>query len=293
MVAVTREKPPKGRGDAPPRRRFRLTRAGRVGLAAVCFWVLVAILAPLLTPFDPTDFPADDAFMPPGDRFLLGTDYLGRDVLSRLIAGTRLTLVMATLATLIATTVGTTLGLLAAYRKGVFDMVASRINDALLSFPTIMTGLVVIAALGSSVTVLVVTTGLIFASSVFRIARAVGMDVAAMDYVMIAKARGESTIWVLFQEILPNAAVPLVVDFGIRLSFAILFMSSLSFLGLGVQPPQADWGSLVRENMAGITSGSWVPLFPAFAIASFTIGLNLMIDDVSASHGRGIASKII
>lgn len=293
MSEETNNPPLVGRGDAAPRHRFRLSWGGWIGLTMVGFWLLVAIFAPLLMPYDPTDFVSDDAFLPAGQEFVLGTDYFGRDLLSRLIAGARLTLVMAFCATLIATTTGAAFGLLVAYRKGAVDMVASRINDAFLSFPTIMTGLVIVAALGSSIPVLVVATGLIFASSVFRIARAVGMDVAAMDYVTVARARGESTAWVLVQEILPNAALPLVVDFGIRLSFSILFMSSLSFLGLGVQPPQADWGSLVRENMTGLPSGAWAPIIPALSIASFTVGLNLMIDDFSAAKGRGMARKII
>lgn len=293
MVSENSPHHDQGRGDAGPKRMFRLSGAGKVGLAMVTFWMFVAIFADVLAPYSPTEFIADEGYLPPSQGSVLGTDYFGRDLLSRLVMGCRLTLLMALSATVIATVVGTFLGLFVAYAKGSVDMVASRINDALLSFPTIMTGLVVIAALGSSIPVLVITTGLIFASSVFRIARAVGMDVAAMDYVSVARARGEGTLWVLVHEILPNVSVPLVVDFGIRLSFSILFMSSLSFLGLGVQPPMADWGSLVRENMAGISTGAWTPIFPALAIASFTVGLNLMIDDFSASRGRGMAGKML
>jgi peptide/nickel transport system permease protein len=171
-------------------------------------------------------------------------------------------------------------------------MTISRIVDTFHSFPTLMLGLVIIAALGPSTLLLILMTGLIYATSVYRIARALGMDIVVMDYVQVAQARGENTSWILFHEILPNAATPLVVDFGIRLSFAILFLSSLSFLGLGVQPPFADWGSLVRENMGGLVSGSPASIYPALAIASFTIGLNLIVDDFAASSGRAISGKI-
>jgi peptide/nickel transport system permease protein len=164
--------------------------------------------------------------------------------------------------------------------------------DTFQSFPTLMLGLMIIAALGPSSILLVVMTGLIYATSVFRIARALGMDLVLTDYVQVARARGETISWILFHEILPNAATPLVVDFGIRLSFSILFLSSLSFLGLGVQPPYADWGSLVRENMPGLVSGSLAAIYPALAIASFTIGLNLIVDDFAVNSGRSLSSKI-
>jgi peptide/nickel transport system permease protein len=280
------------RGDALPKRRFELTKAGWFGVAMVIFWVVMAFVGPLIAPFDQADFVSDDTFLPVSGDFILGTDYLGRDILSRLLHGTQLTIGMAVVATLISTTVGSSFGLLSAIKGGHVDMVISRINDALMSFPTIMMGLVVIAALGSSIPILVCTTGLIYATAVFRIARALGMDIKGLDYIEVARARGESLAWILFQEVLPNAAMPLVVDFGIRLSFAILFMSSLSFLGLGVQPPAADWGSMVRENMTGLPSGSLASVFPALAIASLTIGLNLIVDDYAARSGRGMAKRM-
>ncbi len=280
------------RGDALPERRFELTKAGWFGVAMVIFWIVMAFIGPLIAPFDQADFVSDDTFLPVSGDFILGTDYLGRDILSRLLHGTQLTIGMAAIATLISTTVGSSFGLLSAIKGGHVDMVISRINDALMSFPTIMMGLVVIAALGSSIPILVCTTGLIYATAVFRISRALGMDIRGLDYIEVARARGENIAWILFQEVLPNAAVPLVVDFGIRLSFAILFMSSLSFLGLGVQPPDADWGSMVRENMDGLPSGSLAAIFPALAIASLTIGLNLIVDDFAARRGRGLAKRM-
>lgn len=286
------EVPKVARGDALSKARFRLTWSGRIGAAIVLFWVSVAIVGPFVAPFTLGEFVSDIGFAPARGGSLLGADYLGRDIFSRILHGAWLTLGMAAAATLTATVVGSALGIFAAIKGGWIDMAISRIVDTFHSFPTLMLGLVIIAALGPSAALLILMTGLIYATSVYRIARALGMDIVVTDFVQVARARGEHTSWILFHEILPNAATPLVVDFGIRLSFAILFLSSLSFLGLGVQPPYADWGSLVRENMAGLISGSPAAIYPALAIASFTIGLNLIVDDFAASSGRGIAGKI-
>jgi peptide/nickel transport system permease protein len=285
--------PPTGaRGDGIAREGFRLSAAGKLGAGMVGFWILIALTGPMLAPYGEAEFVSYDPYLPMFSEFVFGTDYLGRDLFSRVLYGTRLTLFMAVTATLIASSVGTVLGMISVIRGGWVDMLLSRLNDALLSFPTIMMGLVVIAALGSSIPVLIVMTGLIYASSVFRIARALAADQKVMDYVEVAQGRGEGLLWILFHEILPNIIVPLVVDFGIRLSFAILFMSGLSFLGLGVQPPQADWGSLVRENLTGLTSESYAPIIPAIAIATLSIGLNLIVDDFSARSGKDMAEKL-
>ena len=282
----------KARSDAIIKKGLKLSFTAWVGVAIIIFWIIIAFIGPWISPYHESEFVSDESFDPIGGKYTLGTDYLGRDILSRLLYGTRLTLGMAFIATLIASFTGSALGIFSAIKGGWIDMILSRVNDALLSFPTIMMGLVIIAALGSSIPILVCATGLIYASSVFRIARALGMDLAVMDYIIVAKARGEKVGWILWQEIFPNAAKPLVVDFGMRLSFAILFMSGLSFLGLGVQPPHADWGGMVRENLIGINSGSLAPIIPAAAIASLTIGLNLIVDDFIARSGQGIAKRI-
>ena len=292
VSTISTEVPKVARGDARSKARFRLTWSGRIGAAIVLFWLIVAIVGPFVAPFTLGEFVSDNGFAPARGASLLGADYLGRDIFSRILHGAWLTLGMAAAATLTATVVGSALGIFAAIKGGWIDMAISRIGDTFHSFPTLMLGLVIIAALGPSAALLILMTGLIYATSVYRIARALGMDIVVTDFVQVARARGEHTSWILFHEILPNAATPLVVDFGIRLSFAILFLSSLSFLGLGVQPPYADWGSLVRENMAGLISGSPAAIYPALAIASFTIGLNLIVDDFAASSGRGISGKI-
>ena len=280
------------RSDAVTGPRFRMGVTAWVGVVILLFWVFIAFSGPWLAPFSEMDFVSDRSFVWPNGEFLLGTDYVGRDILSRLFWGTRLTLGMAVIATLIASSLGSAIGIFSAIKGGWTDMIICRINDALLSVPGIMMGLVIIAALGSSIPLLIVTTGVVYACSVFRIARALGMDLSVMDYVEVAWARGESLWWVLWQEIIPNAAIPLIVDFGLRLSFAILFMSSLSFLGLGVQPPYADWGGMVRENLLGLSSGSLSPIIPALAIASVTIGLNLIVDDFIARSGQEVAKRI-
>jgi peptide/nickel transport system permease protein len=259
-----------------PRRRYLFWAAA----AVVGAWALVGLLAPVLTPHDPTDFVSNDPFSAPDAVAWLGTDYLGRDLFSRLIGGAQITLAMAFIATLLAHLLGGTLGILAAIRGGFFDAVLSRVVDVLLSLPKIIVGLVVVAAVGSSMTVLVLIAGIVYAAGVFRIARSLAADVAVTDFIRAARARGEGPLWLMFGEILPNIMMPLAADFAIRMSFAILFMSSLSFIGLGVQPPRADWGGLVRENLSALSAGSWAPIFPALAIASVAIALNLLVDAI-------------
>jgi peptide/nickel transport system permease protein len=181
-------------------------------------------------------------------------------------------------ATLLAYLLGVTLGIAAAVTGGWTDMVLSRVNDAILSLPTIMLGLLIVVALGTSIPILIGTAAIIYAASVFRIARALGQDIMVMDYVESARARGEGLWRIITHEVLPNAAMPLATDFGLRLVFVVLFVSSLSFLGLGIQPPAADWGSMVRENATLISFGDITPLLPAAAIAWLTIGVNFVVD---------------
>ena len=269
--------------DARARPRFEWTLTGRVGLSILIFWALVGMLAPAIAPYGPADFASDVAFDGSTWADPLGTDYLGRDVLSRIMHGTFLTLSMASAASLIATVGGSALGLFAGTHPGWVDGAISRIVDFVHSFPTLMLSMVVIVALGPSIPLIVTITGVVYATSVFRISRALAMDIAALDFVLVARARGESISWIMFHEVLPNAAPPLLVDFGMRLCFSILFISSLSFLGMGVQPPLADWGGMVRENMGGLLGHSLAAIYPALATASVTVGLNLIVDDAASS----------
>lgn len=257
----------------------------------------------------------DPTFMVPDGEIAayLGSDYTARDVLSRVIWGARTTIGIAFAATLLAYFIGITLGIAAAVAGRWIDAVLSRVVDAVLTFPNIMLGLIVIAAFSGQVFIdpitdaiilLIGLAGVVYAASVFRIARALGQDIMVQDYVEAARARGEGLWWIITREVLPNAAMPLATDFGLRLVFVILFISALSFLGLGVPPPVADWGSMVRENMQGlnngffprgdtINAGALASVAPALAIASLTIAINLIVDDISAQSGGSLAKKMV
>lgn len=283
--------------DAPPKRRIKLSWVGKISVAVVAFWLIICVIGPSIAPFHEMDMDGDDSFLDAHTNeygtFYLGTDYLGRDTFSRIIFGARNTIGISLAATILAYMMGITLGILAAVKGGWIDMGISRVNDAILALPTIMLGLIAIAWLGSSIPVLVGTAAIIYASSVFRIARALGQDIMVQDFVEAAKARGEGVWWIIKSEVLPNAAMPLATDFGLRLVFVVLFISSLSFLGLGVQPPASDWGSMVRENLQGLTYGSYASIWPACAIATFTIAINLIVDDISAKSGGSLAKKMV
>lgn len=260
-----------------PKRPRRLATSGIVGLVLVGFWVIVAAFGPYLAPHDVGAVVDLDVFSPASATFPLGSDYLGRDMLSRVLSAARYTVVIAFLATLLAAGVGVLLGLAAA-AGGWLDMALSRIFDTVIAIPSLMFALVVIASLGSSIPVLVMTLAVIYVPGAFRTARALALNVTALDFVTVARARGEGLPYIVVQEILPNVTGPLLADFGLRFVFVVLLLSGLSFLGLGVQPPQADLGALVRENISGIGFGAPAVLFPALAIASLTIGVNLVID---------------
>ena len=293
--------------DAPPRRRMQLSWPGKLGVCVVAFWMIIVFIGPSISPYHEADildealfivpgsddlYPATD-FQPPSKVAWLGTDYLGRDTLSRTLYGARTTIGISLASTLLAYLVGVTLGIAAAVGGMVLDSVLSRLNDAILSIPSIMLALVMIAAIGSTIPILIVLTGLIYAASVFRIARSLGLDVMVSDFVEAARVRGEGLWWIITREILPNVAMPMATDFGLRFVYIILFISSLSFLGLGVQPPQSDWGSMVRESLAGLPYGSIAPLVPALAIATLTIAINMIVDDVSAHAGGKLAKRMI
>ena len=293
--------------DAPPRRRIRFSLVGKVAIAVVVFWMAMVVLGPSIAPYHEADFldeslfieegsdelyPATD-YQPPSDIAWLGTDYLGRDILSRILFGARATIGISLISTFLAYLVGITLGIAAAVGGTVLDSSLSRINDAFLSMPTIMMAMVVISAIGSTIPILIVLTGLIYATSVFRIARAFGLDIMVSDFVEAARVRGEGIWWIIGREILPNMIMPMATDFGLRFVYIILFISSLSFLGLGVQPPQSDWGSMVRENLSGLPYGAIAPLVPALAIATLTIAINIIVDDVSAHSGGKLAGRMV
>lgn len=268
------------------RRRSLGSLPGWLGLAVVVFWALVALSAPFLAPHPPGSMMRLGLLSPISAGAPFGTDVLGRDMLSRVIYGTRLTLGPALLATVLASGIGTGLGILAAVLGGWADGVLSRVADALISIPHLMFALVIVAALGSSLPVLIGLIAFSYLPGSFRIARSLAVNINAMDFILVARARGEGNAYIVLYEILPNMMLPVLTDFGLRFVFSVLLLSSLSFLGLGVQPPFADWGALVRENIEGIFDAAPAVLAPAIAIATLTIGVNLMIDGLGGGRAR-------
>ena len=268
--------------DAPPVRRVRLTWVGKLSVAMVVFWLVIIVFGPSLAPFHEMDMDGDDSFLDAHTNeygtFHLGTDYIGRDTLSRIMFGARNTIGIALFATLLAYLIGVTLGVLAAIKGGWIDMGISRVNDALLALPNIMLGLLAIAVFGSSIPVLIPTVAVIYASGVFRIARAFGQDIMVQEYVLVAQTRGEGIWWILKSEILPNAAVPLATDFGLRLVFVVLFISSLSFLGLGIQPPMSSWGLLISHGVETMEEYPWLLIYPALSLSVTLFSLNFLGD---------------
>ncbi|SCB23803.1 peptide/nickel transport system permease protein [Rhizobium miluonense] len=248
-------------------------------LSLTCFGLLViaALLAPWIAPYLPSD-PVHMPYAPPGDGGLLGADSLGRDMLSRILFGLRYTLGIALSVSALAAVAGVVLAFLAAFRRGWTDILLGRLVDAIMSVPQIIFALVVLAVAGVSLTTLVLTMAVLEATLFYRVIRPVAGDVVAMDYVEVARLRGEGLGWYLVREILPNAAPTLIAEFGIRIAYAVLFISGLSFLGVGVQPPAADLGGLVRENALAISVGQLSPLAPAFCIALITLSVNGIVD---------------
>ena len=273
-------------GSAKRPLRRRVSPAALIGLIVIVFWALIALLGPLLAPHPVGAIVSDDAFGPISAQFPLGSDYLGRDMLSRVLFGTRYTVGLALVAALLASTAGTALALFAAVSGRWIDEVMSRLLDALICIPSKIFALVMIAALGSSIPLLLLTAALSYLPGAYRIARSLAVNLNTMEYVQVARARGEGRIYIACVEILPNMIQPMLADFGLRFVFVVLLLSGLSFLGLGVQPPDADLGSLVRENISGLSDGAPAVLMPALAIATLTIGVNLVIDSLPGRPRR-------
>ena len=262
----------------PVARSFRtMPLSAAFGMAVIAIYVLVAILAPWIAPFGERDV-VGPQYAPWDGTYWLGTDNLGRDMFSRLIYGARNTVGIALATTALAFGVGAALGLTAAALGGWVDMVLSRLVDLLMAIPALIFSLLLLTLMGASIPNMIVVIALIDATRVFRLARAVAMDVVVMDFVEAAKLRGEGLGHIVRREILPNVMAPLVAEFGLRFCFVFLSISALSFLGLGIQPPTADWGSMVRDTATLITFGDITPLLPAGAIALLTVAVNFVVD---------------
>lgn len=264
-----------------------------VGLIGITLALFCAIFAPWIAPFGERDV-VGDIWLPMGGDFLLGTDNLGRDLLSRLFFGARTTIFVALAATVISFSLGMLLSFTAAVTGGLVDQLFSRFNDLMMAIPTLIFALVVLAVLPQQLWILILVMAVLDSTRVFRIGRAVALDVVVMEFVEAARLRGEGTSWIIFREILPNTLSPLLAEFGLRFAFSILFLSTLSFLGLGIQPPAADWGGMVKDNKDGIIFGISAALVPGGAIAGLAICVNLVVDWLmkrtsSLKGGRGDA----
>ena len=271
----------------------RIPLGAWIGLILTSLFLICAIFAPWLAPYGNGEI-VGDVWGPMTSANLLGTDNLGRDLLSRMIYGARITIFIAVLATALAFSLGSILGFTAAVVGGWFDSLMSRFVDLLMSIPTLIFALVVLSVLPTNILTLILVMGILDSTRVYRLSRAVAVDINVMDFVEAAKLRGEGRGWIIFREILPNALSPLVSELGLRFIYAVLFLSALSFLGLGVQPPSADWGGMVKENKDGIVFGIPAALIPAGAIAALAISVNLVADwilnrttDLKGGRGNG------
>jgi peptide/nickel transport system permease protein len=262
-----------------------------IGILGLAVAFACAILAPWIAPYGEGEIVAG-VWEPGNDAYLLGTDNLGRDLLSRLIYGARTTLSVALAASMLSFALGIVLSFTAAVSGGLLDQFLSRLNDLMMSVPTLIFALVVLAVLPQNIWILIAVMAILDSTRVYRLGRAVALDVAVMDFVEAARLRGEGPLWIIFREILPNTLSPLIAEFGLRFAFSILFLSTLSFLGLGIQPPAADWGGMVKDNKDGIIFGVSAALVPGAAIAALAICVNLVVDWLlkrtsSLKGGRG------
>ncbi len=279
-------------GDFQQRRtrwaRIRLDLAkspmtAKFGLMVILIYVVVALFAPLIAPHGEAEvFPIP--YAPWSSEFIFGTDQIGRDIFSRLIYGARNTVGIAVATTALAFIIGGILGLAAAIARGWLDQLLSRTVDVLMAIPSLIFALVLLSIFGSTVTNLIIIIAVLDSTRVFRLTRAVSINVVVMDYVEAARLRGEGLIWIMRREILPNIMPPLIAEFGLRFCFVFLTIAALSFLGVGIQPPTADWGSMVRENASLIQFAQYdikaglTPLLPAAAIALLTVAVNFVVD---------------
>ena len=251
--------------------------SAKVGVVAILAYAFVALFAPLLAPYGETAI-VGSSYELWSDKFIFGTDNIGRDMLTRLIYGARNTIGIAFLTVAIAFFVGGTLGMLAAILGGVYDLVIGRLVDILMAIPSLVFALLLLTVFGTSIPSLVLIIALLDSTRVFRIARSAAMNVVVMEFVEAARLRGEGMGWVIRKEVLPNITAPLLAEFGLRFCFVFLFIAALSFLGLGIQPPLADWGSMVRETATLINYNDITPLLPAIAIAGLTVAVNFVVD---------------
>ena len=256
---------------------YKAPLTAKFGLIMITAYVFVAIFAPLLAPFGESEV-VGRQYEPWGDEFPLGTDQIGRDMLSRLIFAARNSVSIAFITTVIAFALGSVIGLLSAIVGGWLDQGLGRFVDILMAIPSLIFTLVLLTVFGTDLWTLILVIAIFDATRVYRLSRAVAINIVVMDFVEAARLQGEKLPWIMVREVLPNIVAPLAAEFGLRFSFVFLTIAALSFLGLGIQPPLADWGSMVRENATLINYGDITPLLPAAAIALLTVSVNFVVD---------------
>lgn len=255
----------------------KLTASAAFGLAVVGIFILVSLFTPWIAPYSESAN-VGGTWDEPSAKMLFGADQIGRDMLTRMMYGSRMTIGVALAITTLSFFIGILTGLVSAVVGGWVDVFFTRLVDVMLSIPSLIFALIILGVFGSSIPVLIMTIAVLDSTRVFRLSRALGMNLTVMEYVEAARLRGEGLWWVITREILPNAWAPLVSEFGLRFCFNFLFIAGLSFLGLGIQPPYADLGGMVRENAAAINFGMMAPIYPATAIALLTVSVNLVVD---------------
>lgn len=252
-----------------------------IGAFVLLFWIVCAIFGGVIAPHSPYAQNLENINKSPSGAHLFGTDSLGRDMFSRVIYGSRSILTIAPLATLLGTVAGTAVGLVMGYFRGVTDDVIGRFVEAFLALPVVVTALLVTDALGHSDAIIIVAIGIVFTPVIARTVRAAVLQERELDYVAAARLRGERAPYIMFVEILPNIFAPIVVEFTVRVGYAIFAVATLSYLGLGIQPPSADWGLEISQNYQFVIAGDWWEvLFDALAIASLVIAVNLVADTI-------------
>lgn len=251
---------------------------GAMGTVMTVTLLALVVLGPLLAPADPETMNFGDRFARPSAAFPLGTDWFGRDLVSRVMVGAQSTVLLALLATVIATVIGSLVGIVSGYMGGWVDEAIMRLVDAIMAIPGLLFALLIISALGSSALNAVIAIGIAFAPGMARISRSVTLQVRALDYVSAARSRGEGPGWIVLAEILPNVAAPIIVEATIRVAFAIMTLATLSFLGLGAQPPSPEWGLMISEGREHMFRSPWPIIVPGGAIALVAIGFNLLGD---------------
>jgi len=269
LVIITKGETQKALRTAPMTASF--------GMFVIFTYAVMGIFAPVIAPFGEAEV-ISSAFAPADENMLLGADQLGRDMFSRIVYGARNTVGLALVATIAAFVMGALAGLIAATKGGFFDQLMGRVADVIMSIPSLIFALLLLSIFGTNLTVLVIIVAIIYSPRVFRLTRAVAGNVVVMDYIEAARLRGEGMWYLIRREILPNSTAPLVAEFGLEFCFVFLLVAGLSFLGLGIQPPTADWGSMVRENATLISFGEITPLIPAGAIALLTVAVNFVVD---------------